>query len=257
MIDIHSHILYGLDDGSPDRDHSLAMLKMAAESGTTDIVATPHCNDEYEYDTAVNLAQIAELQAAMDAAGFQIRIHSGCDFHLSLRNVRQALQDPTRFTINQHQYMLVEFSDVMIFEGVGNVFDQLLQAGVRPIITHPERNAILQTKIKDLRRWVQQGCFLQITAQSYLGTFGRAAKDFANTLTSQGLVHIVASDAHDLIRRTPRLDAAYGFLEKEHGAQVASTLCLDNPMAVISGYHLSSADPQGYGAEPKPWYKFW
>jgi protein-tyrosine phosphatase len=254
LTDIHSHILYGLDDGARDPEQSLAMLQMAAAAGTTDIVATPHCNDEFEFDPARNADRIAELQAAV--APLEIRIHTGCDFHLSLRNVRQALADPTRFTINHHQYLLAEFSEVMIFEGVSNLFDQLLQAGVRPIITHPERNSMLRKKSADLSRWVQQGCFLQVTAQSYLGVFGPEAKESALSWTSKGLVHFVASDAHDLTRRTPRLDQAFAFLEKQYGQDVARSLCIDNPAAVLQGVHLSSADPSAY-AEVKPWYKFW
>ena len=258
VVDIHSHILYGIDDGSQSFDQSVAMLEMAAGAGTTDIVATPHCNDEFEYDPPRNAGMIAELQAAV---GSKIKIHAGCDFHLSLRNVRQALQDPARFTINQHQYMLAEFSDVMIFEGVTNLFDQLIRAGVRPIITHPERNSHLQQRLPDLRRWTDQGCFLQITAHSYLGLFGSAAKNFAHTLTAEGLAHIVASDAHDLTRRTPRLDEAYAHLQSQYGEDVARMLCLENPQAVLHGYHLSSAASGGGGGSSysakKPWYRFW
>jgi protein-tyrosine phosphatase len=256
MIDVHSHILPGIDDGSRDFEQSVAMVQMAAQAGTTDIVATPHCNDEFAFDPERNARLIAELQAAVNLTSAKITIHSGCDFHLSLRNVQHALRDPARFTINQHQYLLAEFSDVMIFEGVGNMFKQLIQAGVRPIITHPERNALLQKKLPDLRRWVDQGCFLQITAHSYLGTFGPTAKAFAHALTAKGLVHIVASDAHDLTRRTPRLDQAYQYLESHYGAAVAHTLCVENPLAVLHGYHLSSASSESYGPA-KPWYQFW
>ncbi len=259
MIDIHSHILPGLDDGSPSFETSLAMLIMAAESGTTDIVATPHCNDEFAFHPATNAELASQLQTAVDAhfGSRKITLHLGCDFHLSLRNIRQALSDPTRFTIAGHQYMLAEFSDIMIFEGVSNLFDQLIQAGIRPIVTHPERNSMLQKRPKELRRWVDQGCLLQITAHSYLGTFGPSAKSFALDLTRQGIVHIVASDAHDTTRRTPRLDQAFASLQQTFGADVARALCLDHPMAVIQGYHLAgTAYPDAEGPK-KPWYRFW
>ena len=113
MIDIHSHILPGLDDGPESVDESVAMLRIAAEAGTTDIVATPHSNLDYSFDPEQISERIAELS---EAAGPAPHIHRGCDFLLSYDNIQDALANPTRYTINHRGYLLVEFSDLLIFK---------------------------------------------------------------------------------------------------------------------------------------------
>src|SRR4051812_36338517 len=123
MVDIHSHILWGLDDGADTRETSIAMLKMAAEAGTTDIVATPHANFEYRFDKVLVSQRIAELA---EATAGRPRIHSGCDFHLSFENIEDALQTPARYTINDGPYLLVEFPEFSISH-MRQVLDALLQ----------------------------------------------------------------------------------------------------------------------------------
>ena len=148
MIDIHSHVLFGLDDGSPDIDVSLAMLRMAGEHGTTDIVASPHANLEYRFDPAL----IAELKALLEARNESgVRVHLGCDFHLQYENIEDAIQHPRKYTIAGGPYLLVEFSDLLIFKTTAQIFNDLLAAGMRPVITHPERNSLLQQRLSELK----------------------------------------------------------------------------------------------------------
>src|SRR5207302_5334089 len=137
-------------------------------------------------------ARLAEMQ---DAVGDTIRIHTGCDFHLSYDNIQDALQNPSKYTINHKNYVLVEFSDLLIPKTTDDVFYQMQDAGMIPIITHPERNMLLQKKLEKLEEWAGNGCLLQVTAGSFLGRFGKQAKAFSDLLLSKGLVHIVASDA--------------------------------------------------------------
>src|ERR1700730_16587949 len=108
MIDIHSHIVWGVDDGAKDRSDSLAMLKIAADSGTTDIVATPHSDQQFKFDAKLVAERICELAAA---TGNVPRIHCGCDFHLNVDNIQSALSNPSQFTINGLNYLMVEFAD--------------------------------------------------------------------------------------------------------------------------------------------------
>jgi protein-tyrosine phosphatase len=149
VIDIHSHILSGLDDGPAEFDVSLKMVQMARDAGTTDIVATPHANSVYRYDPAVVHQRIAELQSAV---GDGIKIHRGCDFHLSPQNIQAALQEPSRFAVNGLNYVLVEFPEMALFQGIEQVFSTLQSAGLTPIVTHPERNKHLAADIDRLRR---------------------------------------------------------------------------------------------------------
>ena len=232
MVDIHSHVLPGLDDGSPGFDTSLEMLQMARNAGTTDIVATPHANTSYRYDPDRISDLIRQLQGAVEDG---IKIHRGCDFHLSPQNIQAALRDPSRFAINGLSFLLVEFPDVTLFQGIDEVFRNLIAVGLTPIVTHPERNDHLAADIPRLRRWVDKGIPLQITAQSLLGKFGPEPARWCLQMVSEGQVHFVASDAHDLIRRPPRLDEARDFLLERFDEEAANLLLEANPRAVIEG----------------------
>src|SRR5579883_1667803 len=141
MIDIHHHLLFGLDDGSTDLDTSAAMAEMAANDGITHIVCTPHANDRYHFDPAVNRERLAALEERVNG---KISLGLGCDFHLSYDNIEDSLKNPTKYTINQKTYLLVEFADLMIPATINESFYEMGVRGLRPIITHPERNFTIQ-----------------------------------------------------------------------------------------------------------------
>src|SRR5579863_3814265 len=194
-----------MDDGARTREDSLAMLRMAAEHGTTDLVATPHANPSYRFDPEEIARQVEEISSELKGI---IRLHSGCDFHLSYENIQDAIDHPVKYTIDHKSYLLVEFSDFLIFRNTGEIFARLIEAGMIPVITHPERNGLLRQRLEALASWVGAGALVQITAQSVMGGFGRQAKAFCEVLLDRGLVHFVASDAHDCEHRPPRLDEA-------------------------------------------------
>ena len=228
------------------------MLRAAAEAGTSDIVASPHANNEYKFDPEIVAARIVEMRAAV---GGLIRIHTGCDFHLSYDNIQDALQHPSKYAINHKKYVLVEFSELLIPKTTDEVFYQMQDAGMIPIITHPERNALLQKRAEKLEEWAGRGCLLQVTGQSLLGRFGKQAKAFAELLLTRGLVHIVASDAHDLKHRPPSLKESYEFVSKESGEARARALFIDNPRATLTGAPIETWFEPAPG--PRKWYKFW
>ncbi len=241
MIDIHSHILPGLDDGSSDPDQSLAMIRLAAESGTTDIVATPHSDLQFPFDPAVTESAIAALT---QASGGAIRIHYGCDFHLHYENVQDALANPAKYAVNHKNYLLVELSELLTLKTADEILGRLAAARITPILTHPERNSMLQQQSTQLASWAASGYCLQITAQSLLGDFGRRARAASQELLDKGLVHFVASDGHDCSSRPPRLDLAFEWVQKEYGAETAQRLFRHNPAAVLRGEPLPDFDPQ-------------
>lgn len=255
MIDIHSHVLYGLDDGADTIEESLAMLDMAERDGTTDIVASPHSNHEYEFEPSLIADRMAEVVAAVPG---QIRVHCGCDFHLSFDNIQRAFEDPTPYTINHKNYLLVEFSDLLIPKTTDDVFQRMLAQGTIPIITHPERNPLLQTRLEMLKGWVERGCLLQVTAQSILGRFGRTAKAVSDALLNRNLVHFVASDAHDTRHRPPVLSEAHAAVTKTYGEKRADMLFRLNPMATLIGDPIVM-EPTSADEVParKKWYQFW
>ncbi|HXB73439.1 MAG TPA: CpsB/CapC family capsule biosynthesis tyrosine phosphatase [Candidatus Acidoferrales bacterium] len=250
MIDIHSHILPCLDDGSHSPEESVAMLRMAAAAGTTDIVATPHANHEFRFDPALVEREIAGLQAAIGATP---QIHYGCDFQLTPDNIEDAIRSPGKYSINHRGYLLVEFSDFLIPKTTSEIFAQLMRAGLCPIVTHPERNQLLRSRLKELAEWVEEGALIQVTAQSMLGLFGKSARTAAHELMRMGLVHFLASDAHDLEHRTTALDAAWRYVEADFGKEAAVRILEENPRAVLAGVGLN---PAPYALKKK-WFGLW
>ncbi len=241
-----------MDDGSKTLEDSVAMLRMAAEGGTRGIVATPHADLEYKFQPDLIRERADQLRAA---AGGRIELWTGCDFHLTFDNIQDAINHPTRYTINHKSYLLVEFSDMLIFQNTADIFARLGEAGMIPVVTHPERNTLLQQRLPQLKHWVEQGAYLQVTAQSLTGRFGKTARAFSLELLNQNLVHFIASDAHDLKHRPPLLKEAFGFVSKEYSAELAQALFVDNPTAAVAGAPLP---PQPYTFRPsRKWYQFW
>jgi protein-tyrosine phosphatase len=252
MVDIHSHVLWGMDDGAPTADVSLEMLQMAADSGTTDIVATPHSNAEYVYQPDLIAERIRHLT---EQTGGRPRIHKGCDLHLSYDNIAEALENPSKYSINGLRYVLVECSDLHISGSMDRVLDQLLGVDLVPIVTHPERNPILQKEMKKLDKWVELGCLVQVTALSVLGGFGKRAHAAAHDLLKKGMVHVIASDAHDPVHRHPRLDEAFGAISKQYGEDIADLLFNSNPKYIIEGRFVPS--DRFVAVAPRKWWQFW
>ncbi len=253
MVDIHTHILYGLDDGARTLEQSVAMVRMAGANGTTDIVATPHSNREYTFDPAAIDKRILEVR---EAVGEAPRIHRGCDLHLHMENIRDALENPAKYAINHKRYVLVEFSDLLIPSTASDTFALMLGAGMIPIVTHPERNALLRGRAEKLRAWVEMGCPIQVTAGSLLGAWGRNAARFSAALIGEGLAHFVASDAHDETYRNTSLREAYEFASARWGAKTAQTLFVSNPKATLSGAAIERyAKPES--PSRKKWYRRW
>ena len=240
MVDIHSHVLPGVDDGARTLEDSVAMLNIAADAGTTDIAATSHANTEYVWDAQIVADRLAEVQSAV---GERIRVYSGCELHITFDNINDAIAHPSKYAINHKQWILVEFSDLIVFQNSGEILNRLRDAGMLPIIAHPERNQIMQHRFEILERWVFEGAFLQVTGQSLLGTFGAGVRKFSERLIEKGLVHFVASDAHDTSYRTPKLDEAFQWLAGHYGEDYARLVTGDNPRATILGRSFAGQDP--------------
>ncbi len=252
MIDIHSHIIYGIDDGSRSLEISIAMLLMAADAGTTDIVASPHSNGEYVFRPDIIAERIAELQEKAP----NIRIHTGCDFHLSYENVEDCFVHPDKYTINHLNYLLVEFPDGALIPNIDQIFERMLEMNVIPIMTHPERNWIIQQSFDQFASWVKLGALTQVTAGSLTGRFGKEAKKFAEQLISAGLCHFIASDAHDTVDRHPRMTNAFEIVTKKWGADLADRMFVSNGHAAITGAVIDPIEPVSVGKRRKRWFFF-
>jgi protein-tyrosine phosphatase len=247
MIDIHHHLLFGLDDGPSDIETSLAMIDMAAGDGITHIVCTPHANARWAFDLEVNRQKVEELTSRMAA---KVTLGLGCDFHLSYDNIEDSLKNRDRYTINGRQYLLVEFADLMIPTSINDSFYEMMVAGVVPIITHPERNFTLQKHPERMKDWLREGCLVQVTASSLTGRFGKTAQMMAVQFLEKDWVHFLATDAHNVQSRPPLLREGYDVVAKLFGGETAERLCVENPRAVFNGEDLGP-QPEPQGIEPE------
>lgn len=247
VIDIHYHLLFGLDDGPKTIEDSLALAQASIAEGVTHIVATPHANARYPFQPETNREQLAMLQARL---GDKLTLALGCDFHLSYDNIEDLKKHPAKYAINGGPYVLVEFPDYGISQNMTGIFFEMKLAGVTSIITHPERNPTLKAAPERMMEWVSSGCLVQVTAASLTGRFGSRAQALALDLVRRNWVHLVASDAHSLERRPPAMGPAYALLKEQCGQATADRLCIHNPRAVFYGEPLPQ-QPEPHGLYEK------
>jgi protein-tyrosine phosphatase len=235
MIDIHSHILPGLDDGADSLDTASAMAEMAIADGITHVIGTPHASQNHKFIPELVKQRRDEIQALFEG---RLILATGCDFHLSFENLQDIRTDPQRYTLNQKNYLLVEFADYSIPPSMDQALHQLQLAGLHPIITHPERNPLIRSQPDRLYRWLRQGCYAQVTAQSLFGKFGRSAQEMTIEWLNVGAIHFLASDAHNVTSRPLRLKEAFDQVAKTWGEETARALLVENPLAAFEGRPL-------------------
>ncbi|HZQ91176.1 MAG TPA: CpsB/CapC family capsule biosynthesis tyrosine phosphatase [Terriglobales bacterium] len=235
MVDIHCHIIPEVDDGPRTWEVAAEMCRVAASDGIRHIVATPHANEEYAYNRDDLKERLARLK---DISGNLLNFSLGCDFHFSYENIRDCLDHPERYRIGTTNYLLVEFSDFAISPNASEHLGLLQRQGLVPIITHPERNPILQRRPELVQAWVRQGAIVQITANALTGRWGPIAKKAALRFMSQGAAHVIATDAHDLRSRPPVLSAAREELARLADPQTAHAMVDANPRAIVEGQPL-------------------
>ncbi len=243
MVDIHHHLLPGLDDGAKDMETSVAMARLAVADGITHVVCTPHANNHFAFDPEVNAARTKELCARLAEQNIPLTLGRGCDFHLSFDNLKQAQADPARFSINGLGYLLVEVADYSLPPGLTETFFELHLAGLTPILTHPERNPTLQQEPERMRDWLRGGVLIQVTADSLTGHKGRKAERMAHDLLEKRWVHFLATDAHNTTSRPPRMREAHNLVASKYSASYAHALCVANPLAVFLGKPFEVEEP--------------
>jgi protein-tyrosine phosphatase len=233
MVDLHCHILPGLDDGPSSVDISLAMAEDAIADGITHVIATPHCSTDFKFDFAKVRAACDELSSKL---GNRLKLATGCDFHLNAENLQLLRRDDrAQYCLNQKDYLLVEFNEYSIPKAMDQTLHDIQLLGLHPVITHPERNGILRTQADRLLQWVRVGCYVQVTAGSLSGVFGRRAQNDAWNWIAQGIVHFVSSDAHNTARRPLKLRFAHEAIAERFGDEKADALLLANPRAAFEG----------------------
>jgi protein-tyrosine phosphatase len=242
VVDLHHHLLPGLDDGAPDLATSIKMARLAAEDGITHVVCTPHASSRYKYDPQRVETALGQLRQALADEGIRLVLGSGCDFHLSYDNVQDALKNPRKYTVNGGEYLLIELPDYALPPTLEETFYSLRLEGVTPILTHPERNPSLQQDASRLKEWVRDGMLTQVTAASVTGLMGRKAQKLAERLLDDRWVHFIATDAHNVSTRPPAMRAARDHIAAKFGEPYAQKLCTENPQAVFDNRALGAQD---------------
>lgn len=236
MIDIHAHILPGLDHGARDWDEAVAMCRIAAADGIRTIAATPHVSEVYPNSSERIRSAVEELRRRLASAGVGMNIVAGGDYH-----IRPDLAPENVVTLGDNgRYFLLEFPYQVMPPHAEPFVTILLRRGLVPIITHPERTVSLQRDYRRLEGFVKRGALVQITAGSLLGHFGPLATATAERFLKKRWVHFLASDAHWADERQPLLAEGVRAAARLIGDAAARLLVEDHPRAVIEGRDLSA-----------------
>lgn len=235
MIDIHTHILPGIDDGARDLGDTLDMAQIAVNSGVTAMIATPHCHLPRGYENYADEHYWSTFALARDAitqSEIPLRLYPGMEVY-AVPELPELLEQGKLMTLNDSRYLLMEFS----FDEEAMYADQMLQkmqaAGVTPVIAHIERYGFVQESPELAETWKRRGYVVQCNKGSFQGRFGREEQRLAYQLLDSGLVDVIASDTHRPYRRTPNLWDAYELLSAEYPEEYLQTLFYENPQRIL------------------------
>jgi len=266
MIDLHSHILHGMDDGAETTEGSLQMCRTSYRDGIKTIVATPHIlPGVYENNRSTILAKVQELNNALmkfrvQSSEFGVKnsdsmtqrlndpmtgfkLLPGADVHFS-SDLLQRYEKEEIVTVNDRgQFLMIEFNFQGIPYQAEEVLFQLLAKGIVPLISHPERNFEIGQRPKRYYEMIRMGCLGQVTAMSLTGEFGPGVKKVAEKLLAHRLIHFIASDAHSINGRPPILSVGVKAAEKIVGREEAQKMVTEYPQAIIEGRRPNVPDP--------------
>jgi protein-tyrosine phosphatase len=236
MIDAHCHILPGVDDGARTIEDAVAMARMAAEAGTTKIVATPHMNHPmFHVPGPLAKTKLAEVRAAVAAAKIPVEIVLAGEIHWSSDIAAQLDSGELLPYCEDHRYILFELPASHVPHATREVMWKLQLAGVFPVLAHPERNLDFERDPDLVHQYRDAGVPCQITAMSLTGDFGRKAKKLAERWLAEGSIDLIASDGHGTRSRRPTLDDAARIVRKQAGETVEDWLTVEVPRRILAG----------------------
>lgn len=253
MIDLHIHILPGVDDGSPDLETSLRMADLAVQSGIEAVCLTPHCNLPGYYENYASeelYRRVNRLREAVKDADIPLEIYRGMEI-FATEDLPELLKDGKVWTYNRTKYFLTEFD----FQGdpdfCEEVLDRCVKAGFWPVIAHPARYFFVQDNPSIVWDWYQKGYGIQLNKESILGMYGEREKVTAYRLLRHGLVSYVSTDAHGVRRRNPDVDELREVLLNDFGREYTEMLLRENPRRVLRGKRLIGVEPIPFDEEQR------
>ena len=245
IIDLHAHILPGIDDGARNTEEAVRMCQIASAGGVQAIVATSHGNlgelSLTQYKDAYRL-----LYHELKKNEIPIRLYSGMEIFMNHEAVEK-LERKALLTLNRTAYVLVEFDFEEELWMVEEYLEMLLESGYIPVIAHAERYRFVQRHPEAVFRWVvRDSCVIQVNKGSFFGVFGKAEQEMALSLLRHNLVHIVASDTHGSERRTPDMSPIFQFLGEVKGSKYRDMVLSENPGRILLGKEIAGFRPESY-----------
>jgi protein-tyrosine phosphatase len=251
MIDLHTHLLPDWDDGAKSWEELAKMVEIARKDGIRKIGLAPHLYRLNKYDSDLPLLKLKMAQFKLKTAGWPVLFYEGIEIfihHEIIPNLRDH-----GLTINGSNYFFIEFPSEYVLPGVKDLFFNIRLAGFIPIISHPERNAGFQDRPELLGDLIKMDCLAQVTAKSLTGSFGSQVKKTAEMFVASNLVHLIASDAHDPVRRPPVLSMAVEEARKIVGDKKATAMVTSIPQAILDNQAIGDWGEPVLPAKEKKW----
>jgi len=253
-VDIHCHLLPGIDDGAKSWNESLAMAEIAVADGIGAIIVTPHQLGNYAHNQGATVRQLTrELQQQLDRAGIPLQVLPGADVRID-DAMLAGLRSGEVLSLGDHRrHVLLELPHELYFP-LEPVLDGLQQAGLVGVLSHPERNQGLLKQPEIIASLIAHGCLMQVTAGSLMGTFGPACRQMAEWLVQQRQVHFLATDAHGPRARRPLMRRAFERVADLAGESLAVDLCCHHPRAIAEGAEVAVAFRQPHKGFFSGWF---
>lgn len=244
MTDIHCHILPGVDDGAESPEEALEMARMALHSGVRTIIATPHCNlpgTAVNYRTTTLAKRFSQLRQAVQEAKIPVDILPGAEI-LCTPQIGRLIDEGKLLTLAGSRYLLVEFYFDEAIEEIDEMLETIRQHRLVPVIAHPERYSAVQQEPRAVGRWFRSGYVIQLNKGSILGRLGSRSEETAHWILDHGFAHLVASDGHTAIHRTPHMTELRHYLQDRWGSTYTDILLRENPGRIVRDLPILQAD---------------
>ena len=251
MIDLHCHILAGVDDGAASDEESCMMAQIAVDSGVTMVAATPHCNLRGYFDNYLTQAlrdRFLHLDRLLKEQEIPLGLRAGMEIYMT-PEVPRLLREKRLLTLGGSRYLLVEFDFDGSFPWACRMLRAVAEQEVVPVVAHPERYRINQEEPERLFDWLEAGYVLQLNKGSFFGRFGRGAARPAHWCLRQGCAHAVGSDAHSPYQRTTRLSDIHAYLSEIASVAAADALLRDNPARILKNRPVRPVRPDSGSGE--------
>jgi protein-tyrosine phosphatase len=253
FIDIHCHLLPGLDDGARSWDEAVEMARMAEAEGTSIILATPHQLGPFRHiQGEVIRRRTAQLQELLAGRGIPIQVLSGAEVRPDEDLLQQLLRGNVLTLAEQRRHLLLEMPR-RGYQQLIELLSPLRRGGVASVLAGPERHPELQTHPERIRSLVKQGCLMQVAAGSLLGEFGSAARKTCEWMLRAHLVHFLATDARGSRTRRPLMRRAFEKTCECIGEEMAQRICIQNPASVVAGKQVENLPPPQRAATGLRW----